>query len=430
MSPPSSTTYPSSIPSLWNIEKVTLTAYLGTAPSSPGALVTTGGIALPGGGSAPTPSGSATVLPGFVALGTPTLPGGSMIGSLLATAGSLAGLVPLPTLVDAVWGMSFTPQTAPQTPFALGNTAGTSTGFTSEKMKGADAVFGSNNVAPVFPVTQSAVLVNYGWNGVSAGTNVPANQAPATVRGGPVILAQVGADANPANAVDPRGMAETIKQQRDREYRDWWSSLSKEQKDLFRYLNSDDQMRLFEATWNRGKIIEINPERAKQMDEFIAKLWKRAEELKAKGVKEAAKQWRDFDEVTKRPPAMPVPPDLPAGITATTQEVANAISATMEAAKLAENVEGGTGKEPVKVCIGNIHAATSPGWIEIPGKGCTLGSLVARLKALQDAGKSVAVIEIYYHAMGQPGQIGLGTRRTIARTPTPRTLSLLITRRR
>ena len=52
-------------------------------------------------------------------------------------------------------------RSAPQTPFALGNAVGRGAGFTSEKMRGADAVFGSNNVAAVFPVTDAAILVNY-----------------------------------------------------------------------------------------------------------------------------------------------------------------------------------------------------------------------------------------------------------------------------
>ena len=77
-----------------------------------------------------------------------------------------------------------------KTPFAVGNVAGAATTFTSEKMKGADAVFGSNNVAPVVPVTDAALLAMYGLNGVSA---APAG-ADADVAGGPVD----GADAEPA----------------------------------------------------------------------------------------------------------------------------------------------------------------------------------------------------------------------------------------
>ena len=65
--------------------------------------------------------------------------------------------------------MTFSADTAPQTPLALGNTAGASASFTSEKMRGADAVFGPDKVAVVFPVGWSSILVGYGFKGVSAG---------------------------------------------------------------------------------------------------------------------------------------------------------------------------------------------------------------------------------------------------------------------
>ena len=72
--------------------------------------------------------------------------------------------------------MAFTPQTAPQTPFALGNT-GVST---SEKMKAADAVFGGDLVAPVVPVTDPEIA-NCGFKGVSAGSNAPVTGSSGTI---------------------------------------------------------------------------------------------------------------------------------------------------------------------------------------------------------------------------------------------------------
>ena len=128
----------------------------------------------------------APTLPGSVGSpGTPTPPVGTSITSAASSTGSLAGFVTWPGLVDAVWGMGFTPQTAPQTPFALGNVSGAVS--TSETMRGADAVFGGDNVAPVFPVTRSSLVVNYGFNGVSAGN--PA--AGGGVSGGVATLAAV-----------------------------------------------------------------------------------------------------------------------------------------------------------------------------------------------------------------------------------------------
>ena len=155
----------------------------GPAADNPGGLVTSGGVDLPGmanPGPATAPavpaiasftSGTPT-LPGSTASpGTPTLPGATSITSALRSTGSLAGFAPLPVLVDGVFGMAFTSQTAPQTPFALGSSGG----FSSETMPAADAVLGADNVAPVFPVTRAGLVLNYGLNGVSAGPNAPAD---------------------------------------------------------------------------------------------------------------------------------------------------------------------------------------------------------------------------------------------------------------
>ena len=53
--------------------------------------------------------------------------------------------------------------------FAVGNTLGPAAACTAEKMRGADAVFGSNNVAPVVPVGDPELLLNP-FNGVSGGS--------------------------------------------------------------------------------------------------------------------------------------------------------------------------------------------------------------------------------------------------------------------
>jgi hypothetical protein len=103
-------------------------------------------------------------------------PGGSVTLSLVALSQAA---------VDAVWGMGctadaaalgfsggnsgYSPTAASQTQFALGNVSGPAATFSSEKMRGADVVFGSNNVAAVFPVNDSPILDYYAFNGVSAG---------------------------------------------------------------------------------------------------------------------------------------------------------------------------------------------------------------------------------------------------------------------
>ena len=122
------------------------------------------------------PSGAwgsgAPTLPDETMIGSPpapTLPADTAVTSLPNSTASLAGLARPPILVSAMWGMDFTADTAPQTLFAAGNTAGASATFTSEKMRGADAAMGGNIVAPVFPVTDSPLLVHYALNGVSAG---------------------------------------------------------------------------------------------------------------------------------------------------------------------------------------------------------------------------------------------------------------------
>jgi hypothetical protein len=106
---------------------------------------------------------------------------------------SIVGLVPSLPVASALWGMSFTADaaagvtmdpttgnwngipaaypatTAPQSAFAVGNAAGATAGFSSEKLRAADAIFGSGNVDALFPVTQAARLLNYGNQGVVPG---------------------------------------------------------------------------------------------------------------------------------------------------------------------------------------------------------------------------------------------------------------------
>ena len=89
--------------------------------------------------------------------------------------GRLAGLGQ-PGLGDGLYGsgrgvaglgrrgvdMTYGADSAPQTLLALGDAAAPSASFTSEKMRGADAVFGPDNVAVVFPVGWSSILVGCG----------------------------------------------------------------------------------------------------------------------------------------------------------------------------------------------------------------------------------------------------------------------------
>ncbi len=160
----------------------------------PGCTTTTTGVgflasSIPSGDSVPTaavprlpvgPGATGYLAPIF---GSPTLPnaiptapGASPTSLSNAAPASLVALASWPDAVDAVWGMVFAAEVAgspatlnpgvatawglaytsaagPQTPSAGGNTLGAAAVLTSEKMKGADAVFGSKNVDVVVPVT-------------------------------------------------------------------------------------------------------------------------------------------------------------------------------------------------------------------------------------------------------------------------------------
>ncbi len=178
---------------------------LGPNPSAPSGLMNTDELgfplsAIPAGNSVPTPPATAAGSPFGAAtfFGAPRLPRSipsapdanavSLSGSPVA---SLVGLAPSPQVVDAVWGMAFTADAAPQRALALGNPAGPYTNFTVEQMKGADAVFGSNNVAVLLPEVDSALLADNGFTGVSGGGGAGGGGSADLVGG-------VSADATPA----------------------------------------------------------------------------------------------------------------------------------------------------------------------------------------------------------------------------------------
>ena len=129
--------------------------------------------------------------PGFVSGGVSGLAGAVAVAASSPADAVLSGW---PAAVSGVWGMTWRPETALRTPFGMGNTSGGSARFVSLTMLGADAVFGSDLVAPVLPVTDGPWVVGYGLNGVGAAPN-----APRTVSGGPVILAQVLSDLQASN---------------------------------------------------------------------------------------------------------------------------------------------------------------------------------------------------------------------------------------
>jgi hypothetical protein len=192
---PGSSSTASEIPTLW--------ASYGKPGPEPGwavpdalyqeGLVTSGGINLPTGTGGTKPTQATVSTSDFVfGVATPPSSAQSLVSSNTQVA-SLAALAPSPALVTAVWGMAFTGQagevpvkaggiwstvypagTPPQTPFAVGNVSA-ATSFTSEKIRGAGAVFGPVATAPAFPVTVSSIVVGYGLRGVSAGVGAPLN---------------------------------------------------------------------------------------------------------------------------------------------------------------------------------------------------------------------------------------------------------------
>ncbi len=80
------------------------------------------------------------------------LPGGSLLGLGVAPVAGTepAAMMPWPAAVATVWGMTFTPGTAPRTIFAAGNAPGASD-FASETISGASRALGPANVAPSCP---------------------------------------------------------------------------------------------------------------------------------------------------------------------------------------------------------------------------------------------------------------------------------------
>ncbi len=182
--------------------------------------LTTGGTGFPGSGQT---LGSIPAVPAIVSnFGTPTLPGAAGVTLLLsATPGSLAGIAPSPVLVGAEWGMAFTPQTEPQTAFAVGNTAGAAAGFTSETMVGAGGFFGANNVAVVLPVTDASIAAYYGFYGVSAGSNAPVMGDRGSAGFAITIVPTVGYYATPAGG---RGSGANVRLQFPASSRGKWIS--------------------------------------------------------------------------------------------------------------------------------------------------------------------------------------------------------------
>ena len=93
-----------------------------------------------------------------------------------------------PSAVAGVFGMWFTADAGylggnystcvialpPQTPLGLGNTVAVTDTFVSMKIRGADGVFGSVNVAAAYPATHSSILVGYGESGVRIDQPAPA----------------------------------------------------------------------------------------------------------------------------------------------------------------------------------------------------------------------------------------------------------------
>jgi len=162
-------------------------------------VITTCGVDLPANMSSTTvPQPAVAGLPTnpvFPLFGTPTLPGSVsrlLTGYTQSTSNtntqvnSLVALASWPGAEDVVWGMAFEGQAAaaattgvaaylgnaaPQTGLAQRNVSGSSAAFSAEKIRGADAVFGSYNVSPAFPVTEAGNVVDYGLKGVGVGAN-------------------------------------------------------------------------------------------------------------------------------------------------------------------------------------------------------------------------------------------------------------------
>ena len=116
---------------------------------------------------------------------SPTLP--CSLGTLPALANIQT--VSWPAAASAVWGMNFTAAAgydsdssycteevlaAPQTLLADANNPAALPTFTSDTIRGAGAALGGNNIAPLVPVTDSSMEVNYGSNGITASPPPPA----------------------------------------------------------------------------------------------------------------------------------------------------------------------------------------------------------------------------------------------------------------
>ncbi len=153
-----------------------------------------------GGGQfqAASASGNFETLPAGITPPSP-MTGGNATNSLVSQAS-------WPAAVDAVWGMAMTADAAPETFLGEGNGTpgsggGTPSGFTSETMREANVVLGPDNVAVVFPVTRSPVLVDGGLNNVAAGNvaggwqSGQVSTSDADVSGGPMAVADADGTA-------------------------------------------------------------------------------------------------------------------------------------------------------------------------------------------------------------------------------------------
>ena len=158
--------HPAYVGPSWGIGMFPAATSQGFASPAPGGLGDRPGaaaFAASGGTVAGVPPGA----PAFVSGGVSGL---AVAVAVAASSPADAVLSEWPAAVSGVWGMTWRPEMALRTPFGMGNTSGGSAGFVSLTMLGADAVFGSDLVAPVLPVTDGPWVVGYGLNGVGSGS--------------------------------------------------------------------------------------------------------------------------------------------------------------------------------------------------------------------------------------------------------------------
>ena len=141
----------------------------GVGYGSPAAASLGATPSVPGTEPAGSPGGLAG-LPAAAAGGVGALPAAAVSRMAMAappTEPAVLVFSQWPAALGGVWGMEFTPITAPRTPLAAGNAPGTSN-FVSAQMHRADGVFTARLVAPAYPVTDSPVIEHGPVKGVSA----------------------------------------------------------------------------------------------------------------------------------------------------------------------------------------------------------------------------------------------------------------------